>query len=95
VAAAPLEAEGCHRTGSSLNANEGSVVETMKLSPRSRARLLAVTAVVHVAVTSLTWRDLTSRPARQVRGNRAIWRAASGLNTLGSVAYWLFARRRT
>jgi hypothetical protein len=66
-----------------------------KLSPRARARVLAVTAVVHVAVTSLTWRDLKVRPATQVRGNRTIWRAASGLNTLGSVAYWLLGRRRS
>lgn len=57
-------------------------------------RILATIAVVHVAAAGLTWRDLRTRPASQVRGDKRIWRMASGLNTLGSVAYWLFGRRQ-
>jgi hypothetical protein len=53
-----------------------------------------VIGVVHLTVMTLTWRDLRSRPAGQVRGNKKIWRAASALNTTGSAAYWLFGRRR-
>jgi hypothetical protein len=56
--------------------------------------VLAVIGVVHLSVMTLTWRDLRSRPAAQVRGNEKIWRAASALNTTGSAAYWLFGRRR-
>jgi hypothetical protein len=57
-------------------------------------RILAAVAVVHVTVAALTWRDLRSRAAGQVRGDPRVWRAASALNTLGSAAYWLFGRRR-
>jgi hypothetical protein len=50
--------------------------------------------VVHLTAVTLTWRDLRSRPAAQVRGPKKIWQVASALNTTGSVAYWLFGRRR-
>ncbi len=56
--------------------------------------VLAIVAVVHVTVMTLTWRDLRSRPATHVRGNKRLWRAASALNTTGSAAYWVFGRRR-
>ncbi len=54
---------------------------------------LAAVGVVHLTVMTLTWRDLRSRPAGQVRGSKAFWRVASALNTGGSAAYWLFGRR--
>jgi hypothetical protein len=56
--------------------------------------VLATVAVVHVTVMALTWRDLRSRSAGQVRGPKQLWRVASALNTSGSAAYWLFGRRR-
>jgi hypothetical protein len=56
--------------------------------------VLAAAAVVRVMVTALTWRDLRSRPAGQVRGPKNLWRVRSALNTSGSAAYWLFGRRR-
>ena len=56
-------------------------------------RMLAAIAVVHVAAAALTWRDLRTTEAHQVRGDKRIWRIVSALNTLGSVAYWLFGRR--
>jgi hypothetical protein len=56
--------------------------------------VLAIIAVVHVTAVTLTWRDLRSRPAAQVRGPKRIWQVASALNTSGSAAYWLFGRRR-
>ena len=56
---------------------------------------LAISLVVHVAITALTWWDLQKRPAEQIRGNKMIWRVASALNTTGSAAYWLFGRRRS
>jgi hypothetical protein len=43
--------------------------------------VLAAIAVVHVVVVTLTWRDIRSRPAGQVRGNKKFWLVASGLNT--------------
>jgi hypothetical protein len=56
--------------------------------------VLGVIAVVHVAVMTLTWRDLKNRPAGDVRGNKKVWRVASAVNTGGSAAYWIFGRRR-
>jgi hypothetical protein len=56
--------------------------------------VLAIIAVVHLTAVTLTWRDLRSRPAAQVRGPKRIWQVASALNTSGSAAYWLFGRRR-
>ena len=56
--------------------------------------VLATVAVVHLMVMALTWRDLRSRSAGQVRGPKKLWRVASALNTSGSAAYWLFGRRR-
>jgi hypothetical protein len=61
---------------------------------RPNKLVLAVIGVVHLTVMTLTWRDLRSRPAGQVRGNKKVWRVASALNTTGSAAYWLFGRRR-
>ncbi|MCU1550300.1 MAG: hypothetical protein JWR36_860 [Glaciihabitans sp.] len=49
--------------------------------------------ILHVIALILTWRDLQDRPAELVRGNKIFWRVASGLNTLGSVGYWLIGRR--
>jgi hypothetical protein len=58
------------------------------------ARILAAIGVLHTAAAVLTWRDLRARSARRVRGDKRIWRVASTVNTLGSVAYWLFGRRQ-
>jgi hypothetical protein len=62
---------------------------TRKLSPARLAGILAV----HVAIASFTWRDLRSRSTDEVRGSKRLWRVASALNTLGSMAYFLVGRR--
>ena len=56
-------------------------------------RILIVVLVLHVIMLRLTWRDLRRRPDATVRGRKRIWRLWSGLNTTGSVAYWMFGRR--
>jgi hypothetical protein len=56
--------------------------------------VLTAIAAAHLTAATLTWRDLRSRTAEQVRGDKRIWRLASAANTLGSGAYWLFGRRR-
>ena len=57
-------------------------------------KVIAVVLVVHLLLVRLTWRDLRRRPDAAVRGKKRMWRLASSLNTTGSVAYWLFGRRR-
>ncbi len=59
-----------------------------------KKRALIVVLVIHVIVLNLTWRDLRHRPDSAVRGQKRMWRIASAMNTTGSVAYWLFGRRR-
>jgi hypothetical protein len=54
---------------------------------------LAPFLIAHVIITALTWRDLRHRTDDQVRGSKRAWRVASALNTLGSLAYWLFGRQ--
>jgi hypothetical protein len=65
-------------------------VEQRKLSPG----LLAVILAVHATVTAFTWRDLRHRTEEQVRGSKKVWRFVSAMNTTGSLAYWLFGRKR-
>lgn len=66
----------------------------MSVKRKPNKLVLALIAIAHAAVTTLTWRDLRQRPAEQVRGSKKLWLLASGLNTTGSVAYWLFGRRK-
>jgi hypothetical protein len=54
---------------------------------------LAPFLIAHVVITAFTWRDLQHRSDDQVRGSKKIWRMASAVNTLGSLAYWLFGRQ--
>ncbi len=61
---------------------------------RSTRAQMALIGLAHAAITALTWRDLRRRPDGEVRGRKNLWRAASTLNTGGSVAYWLFGRKR-
>jgi hypothetical protein len=56
--------------------------------------VLLTVLVIHVTLLKLTWRDLGRRPENAVRGKKRVWRFASSVNTTGSVAYWLFGRRR-
>jgi hypothetical protein len=60
----------------------------------TKAQIIAMVAVVHAAITTLTWRDLHRRAPDAVRGSKKLWRAASALNTLGSVAYVTIGRKR-
>jgi len=57
-------------------------------------KVVAVALVVHLIVLTLTWRDLGRRPDAAVRGPKRLWRLAATMNTSGSLAYWLFGRRR-
>jgi len=64
----------------------------MTTAKPSKPILFAIGAV-HLAVTTMTWRDLARRPAEQIRGPKALWRALSGANTAGSIAYWVVGRK--
>jgi CBS domain-containing protein len=61
---------------------------------QSQKRIVGVAVVVQLLVGLLTLRDLSRRPADQVRGPKWLWRILGTANTSGSAAYWLFGRKR-
>ncbi|MGM0928128.1 MAG: PLD nuclease N-terminal domain-containing protein [Actinomycetota bacterium] len=63
------------------------------LSGGHRLRI-AVTAAVRVALQAAALRDLKKRPAALVKGPKPAWFAASFVNFIGPVAYFLFGRKR-
>jgi hypothetical protein len=63
------------------------------LQQKAVRRILPV-LVAHAAITTLTWRDLRRRPEEQVRGSKRLWRVASAVNTVGSLAYLTIGRKR-
>lgn len=51
--------------------------------------------VVHVILARLTLRDLHRRPQEAIRGpSKRLWQLWAVTNTTGSIAYWVFGRRR-
>lgn len=58
-------------------------------------QLVVAGAIVQLALQAAALRDLRHRTAREVRGPRWVWGAASFVNTVGPVAYFVFGRRRT
>jgi hypothetical protein len=68
------------------------VRRTSKKKPVNKPILVAGLAT-HVVVATVTWRDISARPADRIRGSKTGWRIASAVNTIGSAAYWLVGRR--
>ena len=63
------------------------------MKKESSKRAIAAIGVTHGTIAALTWRDIRSRSADQIRGTKRGWRIASAVNTMGSVAYWITGRR--
>lgn len=64
-----------------------------ELTPRQRTAIRAVGAAqLALLVSALI--DMWRRPAEQVNGPRAVWNAASFVNFLGPVSYFVFGRKR-
>ena len=64
-----------------------------ELSDRQRALLLAAAgAELSLKIAALI--DINRRPAGQIRGPKALWRAAMAVNLLGPVSYFAIGRKR-
>jgi hypothetical protein len=64
-----------------------------ELSRGGQAALLAA-AALQLALLITAEADLQRRPASEIRGDRALWRAACLINFLGPLAYFRWGRRR-
>ena len=62
------------------------------LSPPQRAAIGAA-GVVQIALLVAALLDLRRRPARKVRGDKRLWAAASFVNYVGPLAYFVYGRR--
>jgi hypothetical protein len=62
--------------------------------PRPSPPLLILIGAAHLTITTLTWRDISRRPSELVRGRKLYWRIISAANTMGSLLYFLFGRKK-
>ena len=63
------------------------------LPPVVRALVVAIGAA-QVGLLVAAQVDISRRPAEQIRGRKAMWRAIGLLNTVGPLAYFKWGRRR-
>jgi hypothetical protein len=57
-------------------------------------KLLVAAATAEAALKITALIDIQRRPADQIRGPKALWRAAMAVNLLGPVSYFAVGRRR-
>lgn len=55
---------------------------------------VVVFTAVQAVIGTFTVRDISRRPPELVRGPKVFWIIWGGTNTLGSVVYWLFGRKK-
>ncbi|MBB6404280.1 PLDc N-terminal domain-containing protein [Arthrobacter sp. AZCC_0090] len=63
------------------------------MTPGQRAGVVVVGAG-QLALLVAAQRSISRTPAAQIRGSKALWRAASFINFFGPLSYFLFGRRR-
>ena len=61
---------------------------------RTERRVLVLLGTVQFGLEAAALVDLYRRSARGVRGPRWLWAAASLVNFVGPIAYFVFGRRR-
>ncbi len=64
------------------------------LPPPGQAAIVAVTAW-NLWLFVSAQRDISRRPANQIRGPKALWRIVCVLNTVGPMAYFRWGREET
>jgi hypothetical protein len=62
---------------------------------QGQRRLLAAAAVAEGALKIAALVDIQRRPAEQIRGPKALWRAAMVVNLIGPVSYFTIGRKRS
>lgn len=64
-----------------------------EMSPAARAGFVAV-GIIQVALMLAAQRDISRRPAAQINGPKAAWRAAALINFIGPMGYFILGRKR-
>ncbi|BCW74557.1 hypothetical protein NicSoilB11_41230 (plasmid) [Arthrobacter sp. NicSoilB11] len=64
-----------------------------EMSPSGRAGII-LTAIMQVSLLVAAQRDISRRPAELINGPKAVWRAASFINFIGPMGYFVFGRKR-
>jgi len=62
---------------------------------RGQQAATVVGAVVQMTLLAAALWDISHRPAAGVNGSKRAWTAASFVNFVGPIAYFLFGRKRT
>lgn len=67
-----------------------------KWSDLSRGQKIATVAgsVVQLSLLAASLWDIYHRPADRIKGSKAAWTAASFVNFVGPIAYFVFGRKR-
>ena len=65
-----------------------------EMSPSSKAGTIIV-AIVQLALLVAAQRDISQRPAALINGPKGAWRAASFINFVGPMGYFIFGRKRS
>ena len=63
-----------------------------ELPPMARVGTV-VAATVQLALLVAAQRDISRRPAEQIRGSKALWRAVTLINFIGPGSYFAFGRK--
>ena len=78
-----------------MNKSRGRKKKTWKeMSPSGKAGTI-ITAIVQVSLLVAAQRDISRRPAGLINGPKAVWRAASFVNFIGPMGYFVFGRKRS
>lgn len=64
-----------------------------EMSPAARASFVII-GIMQVTLMLAAQRDISRRPAAQINGPKAAWRAASLINFIGPAGYFVLGRKR-
>ncbi|TNB74549.1 hypothetical protein FHJ30_04970 [Arthrobacter sp. BB-1] len=64
-----------------------------EMSPSAKAGTIVV-GIVQMSLLVAAQRDISKRPAAMINGPKAAWRAASFINFIGPMGYFIFGRKK-
>lgn len=63
------------------------------MSPGQKAATIAGSVIQITLLAAALW-DISQRPAAGIKGSKKAWTAASFVNFIGPIAYFVFGRKR-